>query len=201
MEAPILFLDLTTGEASLAKMPDQQQLEYGEELLPYIVTGVWDPVEPAYLYAMIPERIIDDDIACSVWRIHVETLVGTPNTPVRHQVTCGISRRTGDTCFSIAGTTMTPTNPAAIPWRRTRGRRYQKRTYRMSAGAPMLPTESCSPGLHPLRGRLLSSPSGIYRPTARPWSSMRIKPCSLFRMERTLISVVRPDGYRILLNC
>jgi len=76
------FLDLTTGEASLAKMPDQQQLQDGEMLFPYIGMGAWDPLEPAYLYAEIPEYITDDyDIFSTIWRLNVETLVWTPVLP------------------------------------------------------------------------------------------------------------------------
>jgi len=59
---PILFLDLTTGEVSLAKMPDQQPLELGEDMsVPYIEMGVWDPLEPAYLYASILNYIDENN--------------------------------------------------------------------------------------------------------------------------------------------
>jgi len=89
------FLDLTTEEVRLAKMPDQQQLKYGEKLLPYIVHGVWDPLEPAYLYAEIPERIImndyGNDIEYNVFRIHAETLVGTPILPPSTDDLCDIT--------------------------------------------------------------------------------------------------------------
>jgi len=70
------FLDLATGEASLAKMQDQDVTS------PYLFWGAWDPVEPAYMYAMIPDSLNDDDIMeFSLWRVHSETLVGTPILP------------------------------------------------------------------------------------------------------------------------
>ena len=80
------FLDLTTGQLSLAKMPDQQLIELGGIMpLPYIQMGVWDPVEPAYLYAMRLDHATDEgDKLQSVWRIHVETLLGTPILPTSH---------------------------------------------------------------------------------------------------------------------
>jgi len=51
------FLDLTTGELSLAKMLDQNPVKANwTDSFPYMSIGVWDPVEPAYLYA----QIVDD---------------------------------------------------------------------------------------------------------------------------------------------
>ena len=79
------FLDLTTGQLSLAKMRDQQPVDYGGEPLHYIDDGVWDPVEPAYLYVVIFERAIDNDrVLYTVCRMNVETLVGTPILPPGH---------------------------------------------------------------------------------------------------------------------
>ena len=74
------FLDLTTGEASLTKMLEDWEVE---PLFLYRV--VWDPVEPAYLYAMrldgMNDDESDDDFLYSIWGIHVETLAGAPILP------------------------------------------------------------------------------------------------------------------------
>jgi len=78
-----LFLDLTTGEVSIAKMRDQQPVEYDGRPLSYMSSGVWDPVEPAYLYATILDYISDDakNALCSIWRMNVETRVATQILP------------------------------------------------------------------------------------------------------------------------
>jgi len=76
------FLDLTTGEVSLAKVPGQQLAKLDDgTLLPYIAIGVWDPLEPAYLYAMRTDYDEELDYVSSIWRIQVETLVGTQILP------------------------------------------------------------------------------------------------------------------------
>jgi len=86
------FLDLTTGHLTLAKMPDQQLVELNGSPFPYIIDGVWDPVEPADLYAVKTDHITDDRQAFySLWRMNVETLVGTQLFPLGTNDLCDIT--------------------------------------------------------------------------------------------------------------